>query len=108
MTRIRRETRETRILIEVSRTSAPDVPPEIRTGDDFLDHMLVTLARYAGLGLTVEATGDLRHHLVEDVAIALGTALREEIPARAERFGSALVPMDEALVQAAIDVGGRP
>ena len=108
MTRIRRETRETRILLEVSRTSAPDVLPEIRTGDDFLDHMLVTLARYAGLGLTVEATGDLRHHLVEDVAIALGTALREEIPARAERFGSALVPMDEALVQAAIDVGGRP
>ncbi len=108
MTRIRRETRETRILLEVSRTSVADAPPEIRTGDDFLDHMLVTLARYAGLGLTVEATGDLRHHLVEDVAIALGTALREEIPARAERFGSALVPMDEALVQAAIDVGGRP
>jgi imidazoleglycerol-phosphate dehydratase len=116
MTRIRRETRETQILLEVTRTQPPassepedaDAPAPIRTGDDFLDHMLVTLARYAGIGLTVEATGDMRHHLVEDVAIALGTALRDEVPARAERFGSALVPMDEALVQAAIDVGGRP
>ncbi|TVP48761.1 MAG: imidazoleglycerol-phosphate dehydratase [Gemmatimonadales bacterium] len=116
MTRIRRETRETQILLEVTRTQPPaasepedtDAPPPIRTGDDFLDHMLVTLARYAGIGLTVEASGDLRHHLVEDVAIALGTALRDEVPTRAERFGWALVPMDEALVQAAIDVGGRP
>jgi imidazoleglycerol-phosphate dehydratase len=116
MTRIRRETRETRILLEVTRTQPPaspesaeaDAPPAIRTGDDFLDHMLVTLARYSGIGLTIEASGDLRHHLVEDVAIALGTALRDEVPTRAERFGWALVPMDEALVQAAIDVGGRP
>jgi imidazoleglycerol-phosphate dehydratase len=110
MTRIRRETRETRILLEVRRglASDPAEPPPIDTGDTFLDHMLVTLARYAGLTLSVDAEGDLRHHLVEDVAIALGTALRDEVPARAERFGWALVPMDEALVQAAIDVGGRP
>lgn len=110
MTRLRRETRETRIDLTVTRTAGAgaDAPPSIRTGDDFLDHMLVTLARYAGIGLEIEATGDLRHHLVEDVAIALGQALREEVPARAERFGWALVPMDEALVQAAIDVGGRP
>lgn len=110
MTRLRRETRETRIQLEVTRRPSgdPSAPPAIATGDAFLDHMLVTLARYAGIGLEIEATGDLRHHLVEDVAIALGQALREEVPARAERFGWALVPMDEALVQAAIDVGGRP
>lgn len=105
MTRIRRNTRETRITLDVRRVGG-DI--EVATGDTFLDHMLVTLARYAGLGLTVEATGDLRHHLIEDVAITLGSALREEVPAEAERYGWATVPMDDALVRAAIDVGGRP
>jgi imidazoleglycerol-phosphate dehydratase len=69
--------------------------------------MLVTLARYAGLRIEVHAEGDLRHHLIEDVAITLGLALRDEIPDRAARYGWATVPMDEALVDAAIDVGGR-
>ena len=105
MSRIKRETGETRIVMEVSRMGGEIQPT---TGDTFLDHMLTTLARYAGLGLTVEAEGDLRHHLVEDVAITLGLALRGETPTRAERYGSALVPMDEALVQVALDVGGRP
>ncbi len=105
MSRIRRETGETRITMEVSRRGG-DI--QVDTGDTFLDHMLTTLVRYAGLGLQVEAEGDLRHHLVEDVAITLGLALRGETPARAERYGWALVPMDEALVQAALDVGGRP
>jgi imidazoleglycerol-phosphate dehydratase len=113
MTRVRRETRETQIRLEVTRDpgalGAHRVSqPRITTGDDFLDHMLVTLSRYAGIGLHIEATGDLRHHLVEDVAIALGAALKREIPAEAERFGWAVIPMDEALVEAAIDVGGRP
>jgi len=105
MSQIRRETRETRITLAVSLEEAE---ARVQTGDVFLDHMLVTLARYAGLGLEVEATGDLRHHLIEDVAITLGRALALEVPAKAERFGWALVPMDEALVQAAVDVGGRP
>lgn len=112
MTRIRRETRETQIQLEVTRSADAlndrPTPPLIRTGNDFLDHMLVTFARYAGIGLSIDATGDLKHHLVEDVAIALGAALKQEIPAEAERFGWAVVPMDEALVEAAIDVGGRP
>ena len=56
----------------------------------------------------LEATGDLRHHLVEDVAIVLGLALKDEIPEKAARYGWAVVPMDEALAEAAIDVGGRP
>lgn len=105
MARLKRETRETWITLEVRRGGG-----EIHadTGDTFLDHMLVTLARYAGLGLQVEAGGDLRHHLIEDVGITLGLALAMEVPERAERYGSAVVPMDEALVEAAVDVGGRP
>lgn len=105
MSRIRRETKETLIRVDV-RVGAQGL--EIQTGDDFLDHMLETLARYAGLGLQVEAEGDLRHHLVEDVGISVGLALAAEVPPKARRYGWSLVPMDEALVQAAVDLGGRP
>ncbi len=105
MSKITRETGETQISLEVERGSGRG---EVDTGDRFLDHMLETLARYASLDLSVQATGDLKHHLVEDVAITLGLALRVEVPDRARRYGWALVPMDEALVQAALDVGGRP
>jgi imidazoleglycerol-phosphate dehydratase len=105
MTRLTRETKETSIRLSVD---AGGGEIEVATGDRFLTHMVETLARYAGLGLELEATGDLRHHLIEDVGICLGTALREETPATAARYGSALVPMDEALAQAALDVGGRP
>ena len=102
---VRRETRETQIRIELSiGTGTADVS----TGEPFLDHMLVTLARYAGLDLVVEARGDLRHHLIEDVAITLGAAFAQLLPATAARYGERTVPMDEALVQCAIDVGGRP
>lgn len=104
MSRIERETNETRIVLRVERGEGDAV---VDTGDAFLDHMLETLARYAALDLEVDAVGDLRHHLVEDVAIALGTAISTEVPAKVARFGSAVVPMDDALVQAAIDVGGR-
>lgn len=99
-----RETGETQVRVALEREGEPGA---CATGDAFLDHMLVTLARYAGTGLGVEATGDLRHHLVEDVAITLGLALREEVPERCARYGEATVPMDEALVQVALDAGGR-
>lgn len=104
MSRIERTTKETEIRLDVA---VGDGPIEVRTGDAFLDHMLTTLARYAGLRLTVSATGDLRHHLVEDVAIALGLALSEEVAENIERYGWAVVPMDESLAEAAVDVGGR-
>lgn len=104
MSRIERETKETRVVVEVR---AAGGAVEVSTGDAFLDHMLTTLAHYAGIGLRLEGEGDLRHHLVEDAAITLGAALAREVPERAERYGWALVPMDEALVQAAVDVGGR-
>jgi imidazoleglycerol-phosphate dehydratase len=106
MSIVRRETRETQIRL-VLRTGGDGAAGTIRTTEPFLDHMLVTLARYAGLYLEVEAAGDLRHHLVEDVAITLGVALRRELPAACARYGAATVPMDEALVDAALDLGGR-
>src|SRR5215213_4929755 len=83
------------------------------TGVGFLDHMLDLLARHGRLGLQVEATGDLEtgaHHTVEDVGIVLGQALDEALGDRVgiRRYGSALVPMDEALAECAIDISGRP
>lgn len=107
MSRVRRRTRETQIEISLKIDPAAE-SPKCATGEPFLDHMLTALARYAGLSLEVDATGDMRHHLVEDVAITLGAALRDEIPAACRRYGHAVVPMDDALVEAAIDIGGRP
>jgi imidazoleglycerol-phosphate dehydratase len=83
------------------------------TGVGFLDHMLDLLARHGRLGLRVEANGDLEtgaHHTVEDVGIVFGQALDEALGDRAgiRRYGSALVPMDEALAECAIDISGRP
>jgi imidazoleglycerol-phosphate dehydratase len=102
---IERETRETRVSLSLSTT---DPTVAVDTTVPFLTHMLETLARYAGLGLTVHARGDLRHHLIEDVAITLGTALRELTPAHAARYAHRVVPMDDALVECALDLGGRP
>ena len=104
MSALTRETGETRVRIELREGAEP----AIATGDDFLDHMLNTLARYAGLPLRVDAEGDLRHHLIEDVALTLGAVLARDTPATCARYGDALVPMDEALVQVALDAGGRP
>jgi len=105
MSKIRRETRETRVNCEVRKGEGV---ADVTVVDRFLAHMVETLARYASLDVTLDATGDLRHHLVEDVAITLGMALADEIPEAAARYGWAVVPMDEALAEAAIDLGGRP
>jgi len=105
MSKLKRETKETRIVADV-RIGNGEARVDI--DDRFLAHMVETLARYASLDIDLEGTGDLRHHLVEDVAIVLGQALADEVPARAARYGWAQVPMDEALAEAAIDVGGRP
>lgn len=106
MTALTRETGETRVRVVLDRAPGSE-DRRIRTTVPFLDHMLVTFARYAGVHLEVEAAGDLRHHLVEDVAITLGLALRRETPEACARYGSAVVPMDEALVHSALDLGGR-
>src|SRR5690606_31250000 len=83
-------------------------PSTVSTTDVFLDHMLLTFARYAGVELEIDADGDLRHHLVEDVAITLGEAIRRFVPATAARYGDRVIPMDDALVHVAVDLGGRP
>ncbi len=85
----------------------------VSTGVGFYDHMLASLAKHALLDLDVAAVGDVdidAHHTVEDVAICLGDALRESLGDKRgiSRFGDAVVPLDEALVQAVVDVAGRP
>ncbi|HMY25588.1 MAG TPA: imidazoleglycerol-phosphate dehydratase HisB [Solirubrobacterales bacterium] len=82
------------------------------TGVGFFDHMLDLLARHANLGLEVKATGDLEtgsHHTVEDVGIVLGQAIDQALGDRAgiRRYGSAVVPMDEACAECALDISGR-
>jgi len=104
MTTVIRETKETKIHVEV--TLGKGVT-EVDTGLKFFDHMLATFARYAGLDLKLHARGDLTHHLMEDVAITLGTAVQRVIPATAARFAERTIPMDDALVQACLDAGGR-
>ena len=100
-----RETTETSIRVELVAAGANG---NIETGNRFLDHMLNAFARYSGLSLDVRARGDLKHHLIEDVALTVGRAFREIIPAGAARYGNRVVPMDDALVQVTVDIGGRP
>jgi imidazoleglycerol-phosphate dehydratase len=108
---IRRTTKETdlRVRVDLDGTGAA----EVRTGIGFFDHMLDAFARHALLDLTVAAQGDLHvdgHHTVEDTGIALGMALDRALGDRAgiRRYSDALVPLDEALVRAVVDVSGRP
>jgi imidazoleglycerol-phosphate dehydratase len=105
MTEVVRNTRETQVRVELL---GADAGIDVATTIPFLDHMLTTLARYAGLGVHVRATGDLRHHISEDVAITVGTAIAAHAPTCAARYGDRTLPMDDALVQCAIDLGGRP
>jgi imidazoleglycerol-phosphate dehydratase len=81
--------------------------PAVATTIPFLDHMLLTLSTYSGLALRIKAQGDLPHHLIEDVALTLGTAVNRIIPPRCARYGERTLPMDDALVQVALDLGGR-
>jgi imidazoleglycerol-phosphate dehydratase len=104
MSELTRETKETTIRGALTRTG----PVKIATTVPFLDHMMTVLARYAGVGLTIEASGDLRHHIIEDVAIVIGSLVREEFRPPIRRYGHAVVPMDDAVVECAFDLGGRP
>jgi imidazoleglycerol-phosphate dehydratase len=107
---IERKTGETQISLKLGLDGGSS---SNSTGVGFLDHMLDLLARHGRLALEVEAKGDLEtgsHHTTEDVGIALGQALDQALGDRAgiRRFGSSLIPMDEALAECAIDVSGRP
>lgn len=107
---IARATSETEITLSLNLDGSGEA--DVDSGIGFLDHMLTTFARHALFDLQVRATGDLQidcHHTTEDVAIVLGRALKEALGEKRgiRRFGHALVPMDEALVEAAVDISGR-
>ena len=105
MITVERNTTETSIRVEMGIGHGH---ADVKTGVSFLDHMMTALARYSGLDLTIVARGDLRHHLIEDVALTVGEALRRVLPATCARYGERTVPMDEALVHVVLDAGGRP
>jgi imidazoleglycerol-phosphate dehydratase len=107
-----RVTKETSVNVQID-IDGTGSGPKADTGLPFFDHMLDQLGRHGGFDLVVDATGDLHvdgHHTVEDVGITLGEALREALGAKAgvRRFASGLFPLDEALVEVALDLSGRP
>src|SRR5262245_8907106 len=107
---VNRKTRETSIRMELDLDDPGKA--QIKTGVGFFDHMLTALATHARIGLLLEAEGDLhvdQHHLVEDVGIVLGSALREALgdDLRIQRFAFAYAPLDDALARAVVDVSGR-
>ena len=109
--RVERQTKESSVFVEVNLDGTG--VSEIETGVGFYDHMLAQLAKHGGLDLVVRTKGDLHidaHHTVEDTALALGKAISDALGDRAglRRYGDALVPLDEALVQSAVDLSGRP
>jgi imidazoleglycerol-phosphate dehydratase len=108
---VHRVTRESDVLVEVDIDGTGRY--EVTTGVGFFDHMLESFAKHSLVDLTVRTQGDVHvdaHHSVEDTALALGAVLREALGDRRgiRRFGDALVPLDETLVQAAVDLSGRP
>src|SRR6202012_2423727 len=109
--RVERVTKETQVLVELDLDGTGT--SEVETGVPFFDHMLAQLGKHGCIDLVVRTNGDIEgdaHHTVEDPALALGQALREALGDKAGicRFGDALVPLDETLARAAVDLSGRP
>ncbi len=109
--RVERTTKESSVVVDLDLDGTGR--SRVSTGVGFYDHMLASLAKHSLVDLAVTATGDVHvdaHHTVEDVAIVLGQALRQALGDKAgiRRFGDAVVPLDESLVQAVVDVSGRP
>jgi imidazoleglycerol-phosphate dehydratase len=106
-----RETKETTVAVALTIDGSGTI--NVSTGIPFFDHMLEQLGKHAGFDLSIDAKGDLDvdlHHTVEDVGIVLGNALREALGDKrgVRRFANSLVPLDEALVEVALDLSGRP
>jgi imidazoleglycerol-phosphate dehydratase len=109
--RIERQTAETKVLVAIDLDGSGRT--DVDTGVGFFDHMLTAFGKHGLFDLTIAVEGDLHidsHHSVEDAAIALGQAFAEAVGDKAglRRFGDAMIPMDEALVSAAVDLSGRP
>ena len=111
MTEIKRETKETKIIVKVDING--NSITQISTGIGFFDHMLETLAKHSGISMEIFCDGDIDvdyHHSVEDVGIVLGEALKKEVfPIKnIERFSNAIAILDEAAVEVNLDISGRP
>jgi imidazoleglycerol-phosphate dehydratase len=106
---VARTTGETSVEVTIDLDGGP---VEISSSIDFLDHMLVAFAKHSGCGLFVRARGDGmdNHHVIEDVGISLGKAIADALGDKRgiARFGSIMLPLDEALIAASVDISGRP
>ncbi|MHA1229741.1 MAG: imidazoleglycerol-phosphate dehydratase HisB [Candidatus Helarchaeota archaeon] len=105
--KIERNTSETQISLEINLDGTGQA--DIKVDNKFLTHMLTTLSKHSLIDISLKAIGDLEHHLVEDVGISLGQALKKALGDKKgiKRFGYAIIPMDESLARVAIDLGGR-
>ena len=108
---VERVTKESKVRVDLSVDGSGQI--DIQTGVPFFDHMLSQLGKHAGFDLKVTTQGDVEvdaHHTVEDTSLAFGQALREALGEKSgvRRFGNSLVPLDECLVQVAVDLSGRP
>jgi imidazoleglycerol-phosphate dehydratase len=104
---IERETKETKIQVRLDLDGSGKA--EVKCDDQFLTHMLESLAKYSDFDIVIDASGDNEHHLLEDVAIVLGMALREAVGTQPiQRIASSMVPMDDALVVVSLDLIDRP
>ncbi len=105
--RLSRKTKETDVRVRLDLDGSGKY--SIRLPDKWLKHMLESVARFGQFDLDVQASGDFNHHIVEDVAITLGKAIRESLDGRpVQRVGTATMPMDEALVTVSVDIVDRP
>ena len=108
---VARTTKESDVLVRLELDGSGSA--DVSTGVPFFDHMMTQIGKHAGFDLTVATTGDIEvdsHHTVEDTSLAFGAALRQALGDKAgiRRFGDALVPLDEALAEAVVDLSGRP
>lgn len=108
---VKRKTKESDVMVKINLDGTGNI--DISTGEPFFDHMLSQLGKHASFDLEIKTTGDIQvdsHHSVEDTSLALGQAFREALGDKAgiTRFGDAMVPLDEVLVQVAVDLSGRP
>ena len=109
--RFERNTKETRVRVNINLDGSGII--KVKTTIPFFDHMLTALAKHAGFDLDLQARGDTQvddHHTVEDVGLVLGTAVKQALGDKRgiQRFGSAVIPMDETRVNAALDISDRP
>lgn len=108
---VKRKTKESDVMVKINLDGTGNI--DISTGEPFFDHMLSQLGKHASFDLDIKTTGDIQvdsHHSVEDTSLALGQAFREALGDKVgiTRFGDAMVPLDEVLVQVAVDLSGRP